>query len=116
MRAVNARIGGCLISLLAGYWIFAVPVTGWILLCAAFLSLFYVVIKPLAQLIILPLDMFLFGLGSLALDALLVMWAAAWTPGVALSYPQSLCIAAMIAACYLPYAHMRKRELSKGLM
>lgn len=57
-------------------------------LCAGLpLTVFYVLLRPVMQTIILPINALVWGLLTPLTDALLVWWASAWMPGF--SVPQT---------------------------
>lgn len=112
MNACIARILSCAAGLAAGCLLLDVNVSfGAGLLCLLLLSIFYILLKPLAQVLVLPVNLFLFGLAGLFADALLVWWASAWTPGLSLTYFESLLIAALNFVCFLPYDMKKRRRL-----
>ncbi len=90
-----ALTGGCLLFRME----FGVSVLGW----AALLAALYVLIKPLYSLIAASLDMFLFGLGTLCLDALMIRLAVPYP----FAYWQALAAAAVIALVFVPYTRAR---------
>ena len=115
MNAFFARMLSLAVALAAGLLILEkqLPFWAW-LACLAWLSLFYLVIKPIGQAMALPLNLALLNLPQFFVDALLVWWASAWTPQLALSYPESLLIAALATACFWPYDAARKRRLLRN--
>lgn len=112
MKYCLARLAGGCVGLAAVRLLFHLDFGVWAWLrCGALLCLLYLLVRPLMQLVILPFDLFLFGLVSLFADALLIRWAAAWTPGLSLSYPQALAAALVTGLCFWPYASARKNRL-----
>ena len=105
--AFFARWIGCMVSLCAGALIFPGSCdAGGVLL-----TLLYVFLKPLFQVIILPVNLFVAGLLTPVADGLLVWWTSAWIPGIALGYGQSVLIAVCISLCYLPYSYYKKHQV-----
>lgn len=76
----------------------------------AFLTLLYALIRPLLQTLLLPLNLILFGIFTPLTDALLVLWACAWTPGTSLGYWQAVCAALLVSLFWLPCARGKRRE------
>lgn len=98
-------IGGA-VSLAAGCLLFRMDF-GWSLLgWAALLAALYVLVKPLYSLLASPLDMFLSGLGTLCLDALMIRIAVPYP----FAYWQTLAIAAAVALCFVPYEMWREQH------
>ena len=74
------------------------------------LTVFYVLLRPVMQTIILPINALVWGLLTPLTDALLVWWASAWMPGFSVGYWQSVCIAICISLAYYPYSLYKKRQ------
>ncbi len=100
------RFVGCVIALAGGCWLFkiefGVSVLGW----AALLAALYVLVKPLYSLMAAPLDMFLFGVGTLCLDALMIVIAVPYP----FAYWQALAAAAVITLVFTPYEKARTAD------
>ena len=112
MNAFFARILSLAAALAAGLLLLGVPSMFWNgLICLAWLTLFYTIFKPVGQAIALPLNLILFNLPQLFVDALLVWWASAWTPMLSLTYLESLLIAALITVCFMPFDAAREKRL-----
>ena len=112
MKILFARISSLALALAACVLILGVPTDSLLyLICLAWLTLFYVLLKPLGQAITLPFNLFLFNLPQLFVDALLVWWAVAWTPGLSLTYLESLVVAVLAALFFSPFDVARIRRL-----
>lgn len=114
MKGLVVRYLGCMAALACCAVVFpgscalwAAPLGG---LVAAVL---YSLIRPLLQTLLLPLNLFLLGVLTPLTDALLVLWACAWTPGLSLGYWQAVCAALLISLFWLPYARAKKVALRK---
>ncbi|MCL1806940.1 MAG: phage holin family protein [Oscillospiraceae bacterium] len=103
IRLYITRYIGCLAALAAGCALFDQPLEPQVFAWAALLALLYAVVKPLYSLAVLPLDMLLFGLGTLCLDALMIRIAMPY----GFFYWQQLAIAALIMVCFIPYEMWR---------
>ncbi len=112
MNAFFARILSLAAALAAGLLLLGVPAMFWSgLICLAWTALFYLIFKPVGQAVALPLNLILFNLPQFFVDALLVWWASAWTPGLSLTYLEALLIAALATLCFLPFDAARKKRL-----
>ena len=104
-----ARLIGCFAALMAVGYIFPETVT---LMGAVWGSLllagFYTLLRPLSEAILLPLNLFLFGLATPFMDALFVLWAAAWINGLSMGYWQAFAAALLISVAFMPYAALRR--------
>lgn len=80
---------------------------------ALLLTLFYVLLRPLMQVLLLPANLLLLGLATPFGDALLVLWACAWSGGVLPSYWICLLCALFISLAYWPYTNYRGKRLLK---
>ncbi|MDR1669675.1 MAG: hypothetical protein LBR76_06935 [Oscillospiraceae bacterium] len=93
------RFAGCAFALTGGCWLFriefGVSALGW----AALLAALYVLVKPVYSLLAAPLDMFLFGAGTLCLDALMIVIAMPYP----FAYWQALAAAAVVTLAFTPY-------------
>ena len=99
MKLILNRIFGCTLGLLVGSFLFNFPLTlREIILSVLIMTLFYVFLRPLVNLVILPFNMLSVGIIGLLTDALYVLWATR-----DFGYLQSLLIAVVIAVCYWPY-------------
>ena len=97
MKACLIRIAACVIGILAGNVLFDMRLTFAAgCLMTLMLVIMYIVLRPLMQLIVLPFNLFLFGLLTVASDALFVLWASAWTPESSIAYWQAAVIAAVV--------------------
>ncbi len=115
MNAFIARIISLAAAIAAGLLILGVPAQFWNgCIFLAWLALFYLIFKPVGQAIALPLNLILFNLPQLFVDALIVWWASAWTPLLSLTYLESLLIAALAALCFMPYGALREKRLLAG--
>jgi uncharacterized membrane protein YvlD (DUF360 family) len=103
IRLFIVRYAGCAAALALGCLLFTNDLSAGVLGWAALLAGLYAVLKPLYSLIVLPLDMFLFGVGTLCLDALMIR--AAMPYGFA--YWQALAVAAAVALLFIPYEKWR---------
>ncbi len=115
MNAFFARIISLAAALAGGLLILGVPAMFWNgLIFLAWLSIFYLIFKPMGQAIALPFNLMLLNIPQFFVDALLVWWASAWTPGIALTYLEALLIAALATVCFLPYDAAREKRLLGG--
>ena len=103
LSGVGGLCVGCLLFGLPLSWDMALIGGGW-------LFVFYLCIRPLMQLIILPLNLLALGILTLVTDALLVLWAAAWTPHLQFTYGQAFLIAACIGLCRLLLEHPQRKH------
>lgn len=114
MRPLFARIVGLLAALLLIDLIFPDVANGTGLIWGALLlAVFYVILRPLLQVLILPLNIVMAGLLTPLSDALLVRWAAAWAPGLTLTFWQSLLAALLISLAYYPYVCWKQQRLRR---
>ena len=97
------RYIGCAAALLAGCALFEIPIEPALFAWAALLALLYAAVKPLYSLLAMPLDIFLSGLGTLCLDALMIRLALPYE----FSFLQALAIAAAVMVCFSPYERWR---------
>ncbi len=112
MNAFIARSLSLAAAIAAGLLILGVPAQFWAgCIFLAWLALFYLLFKPVGQAIALPLNLFLFNLPQFFVDALIVWWASAWTPGLTLTYLESLLVAALATVCFMPYDAAREKRL-----
>lgn len=93
---VNLAAGGSLLPALPG---------------ALLLTLFYVLLRPLMQALLLPANLLLLGLATPFADALLVLWACAWSGGALPGYWTCLLCALFISLAYWPYSSWRGKRL-----
>lgn len=115
MTSFLARVLSCCGAFAVCALLFPGTCTIWgVLAGGALLTVFYVFLRPVLQGLILPLNLFLAGLLTPLTDALLVLWACAWTGGTELSYWQSVCAALLAALFYLPYTRSKKAKLFQG--
>ncbi|MDR0292894.1 MAG: phage holin family protein [Oscillospiraceae bacterium] len=106
IKIAAARFIGCAGSLAAGCLLFGGRPGAALFAWAALLAALYVCVKPLYSLLALPLDMFLCGLGTLCLDALMIRLATPY----GFSFWQALAVAAAVAVCFAPYEAWRARN------
>lgn len=108
MRVLIFRLVGCAVGLWMGCLLFGMSyeIRG-MLIGIVLLTLLYTFLRPVISILIMPLNMFLFGALSLLIDALLVLWVS----DMAFAYWQALFVAAVIAVCFIPYSLIRKGEL-----
>jgi uncharacterized membrane protein YvlD (DUF360 family) len=97
------RYIGCAAALPAACALFGVPFGPEIFAWAALLAGLYAVVKPLYSLLVMPLDMLFFGIGTLCLDALMIRIAMPY----GFAYWQTLAVAAAAALCFAPYERLR---------
>jgi uncharacterized membrane protein YvlD (DUF360 family) len=98
-----ARYFGCLAALCASCLLFGFELGYSVIAWAALLAGLYFLVKPVYSLMILPLDLLLFGLGTLCLDALMIRIAMPYD----FSFWQALAAAAAVTLCFAPYERMR---------
>lgn len=110
--AFFARFFACLMALLLAAALFpeACLVSGAIW-GSMLLTVFYALLRPLMQAVILPFNIFLCGLLTPITDALLVLWASAWGTGLSFTYWQSVAVALLVSALYLPFSYWKQRSL-----
>ena len=105
-----ARLVGCFAALMAANLIF--PETAATIMDAAWGSLllaaFYTALRPLSEALLLLLNLFAFGLATPFMDALYVLWAAAWVKGLSINYWQAVVAALLISIMIMPYAALRR--------
>lgn len=78
---------------------------------ALLITVFYALLRPLADLIALPANLFLFGLAAPFTDALFVWWASAWIGGLSFTYMQGVAVALLVSAAFIPYSTWRQNRL-----
>jgi len=111
MKFYSVRFLSILLGLAIGAILLNINVTIPSGLWFAFLlTLMYVFIRPLMQVVILVFNVFVFGLLSIVTDALFVIWAAAWTPNLAFSYTQGLLLALLMSICFFPYVYFKAKN------
>ena len=84
-------------------WIIpGISVTGWLsaLIAAIIIALINAFIKPLIEMISLPINFLTFGLFSLVINALLLMLAGAITPGLSVEGFWSAFFGAILLAIF----------------
>ena len=84
MKGAMFRFCGCVAAMpIAAFFLPGVHTadarTAWI--AGAFLGFIYLVLRPIAKLILLPFTCFTFGILGFVVDVLLVRLAAQWMPG-----------------------------------
>ncbi|MDR1692285.1 MAG: phage holin family protein [Oscillospiraceae bacterium] len=100
--AVNRYVGSVLA--LAGVCLLFRIEFGWsLLLWAALLAALYLLVKPIYSLLAVPLDMFLFGFGTLCLDALMITLATPYP----FAFWQALAAAAIVTLVFSFYEKAR---------
>lgn len=110
MRIFLFRLFGCTAALLICCFIFRLPFELFSMsMSILLLTLFYMILRPVFSLLILPVNMFLFGAPGLFLDALFIRLIAGRLLG--LSYLHSFFAAAIIAVCFIPYGQIRRLKL-----
>ena len=110
MEAFLWRIISCAAGAATSLLILGMPAkVEWLFLISLYIFILYLVVRPLMLLIALPFNVFLFGVFTLFIDALLVWWAQAWTAGIEMGYLQSMLTATFIWVYYLPYSMRRRR-------
>ncbi len=87
MRGTLYRFAGSALSLPVAAWLLPGvhtqnAVTAW--LAGLILALIYLVIRPVAKLILTPFNCLTFGILGFVVDALFVLLAASWMPGFAI--------------------------------
>ena len=103
---------GCFVSLLAAGYVFLGELNLWPAFWGGLLlTVFYLLLRPIMQTLILPFNLFLLGLLTPVTDALFVLWAAS-SFGIGLHYWHSLLTALLISLCYLPVSIYKRRKLS----
>jgi uncharacterized membrane protein YvlD (DUF360 family) len=100
IRVYIHRYIGCSAALLI---IGAAPSLPAALAWAALLALLFTAVKPLYSLLVLPLDMLLYGLGTLCLDALMIIIVLPYD----MPYWHALAAAAIVRLCFVPYERAR---------
>lgn len=114
MTAVFARFAGCLFALSVAGLVFPGACTmGGVFWGSVLLTVFYVLLRPLMQVLILPFNLFTFGLLTPITDALFCLWASAWVGGLSLGYLQSVAAALLISLANIPYSAWKKRKLRR---
>jgi len=78
------RFCGCLLAMPIAAWLLpgvhtATPETAWI--AGGALGVLYLFVRPLARLLLTPLNCMTMGIVGFAVDALFVQLAASWLPG-----------------------------------
>lgn len=112
MTAFAARFAGCLGAFGICALVFPGSCTLWGVLWGGLaLALLYLLVRPLVQTVILPLNLLLLGVFTPLTDGLLVLWACAWTPGTELGYWQAVAAALLCSLFWLPYVGARRRKL-----
>lgn len=111
MRGILARLFGCWGAFLVCWLLFPGSCTLWgVFWGGLVLTALYVAVRPIIQTLLLPLNLFLLGVFTPLTDALLVLWACAWTPGTGLGWWQALAAALAVSVFWLPYTHSWRRE------
>ncbi len=114
MTGIIARLLGSWGALAVCALLFPGSCTLWGILWGGLaLTALYLLIRPLIQTLLLPLNLFLLGLLTPLTDALLVLWACAWTPGTELGYWQAVGAALLLSLFWLPYAKGKRNRLLK---
>ncbi len=108
--ALLVRAVGCVLAFLLCGWAFGGCSLEGALLGGAVLTLVYILVRPLLQALLLPLNLLLLGVLTPLTDALLVWWACAWTPGTDMGYWQAVCAALLCALLWLPYGAVKQRQ------
>ncbi|MDR0326325.1 MAG: phage holin family protein [Oscillospiraceae bacterium] len=106
IRLYITRYISCAAALAAGCWLSEIPLEPSLFGWAALLAALYAVVKPLYSLLAAPLDMLLFGLGTLCLDALMIWLAMPYE----FFYWQTLALAAAVMVCFIPYERWRAMQ------
>ncbi|MDL2217550.1 phage holin family protein [Christensenellaceae bacterium OttesenSCG-928-M15] len=105
---------GRLISLMLGLsiaaWLFRFA-PGAIVPAALVSLLFYVLIRPIFLAIALPFNMFLFGLVTLFVDALMVKWSLGFFSPIGMDYWACMLASVIIGICYAPFAYIKRRSV-----
>ncbi len=111
MKAFLARLAGCFCAFLLCGLLFPCSCSLWGALWAgAVLAVFYTLVRPMMQTLLLPLNLFFLGVFTPLTDALLVLWACAWTGGTELGYWQAVCCALLCSLLWLPYSAAKRRR------
>lgn len=106
-----ARVAGCVLAFFLCGWVFGRCSLIGALLGGAVLSLLYVFIRPITKAVALPVDLLLLGALTPVMDALLVLWACAWTPWTTMSFSGALCCGLLCGAFWLLYSCRKRRSL-----
>lgn len=110
MKSFLARLLGCWGAIGVCAILFPGSCTLWgILWSGLLLAALYLLVRPIFQTVILPFNLLLFGVLTPLTDALLALWACAWTPGTELTYWQAMCAALLCGLFWLPYSGMRRK-------
>lgn len=112
MKLLFIRFMGCTVALVLSALLFQGSCPLSVLWGSALLTIFYTLLRPLLQVLISPFNLFVLGLLTPLTDALLVKWAAAWTPGLSFTYWQAVAAALTISLAYYPYSVWKKRKLA----
>ncbi len=112
LAGVAARLAGCLGAFLLCRLLFpgSLSLRG-VLFGGLLLTVLYLLIRPVLQAVLLPLNLLFFGVFTPLADALLVLWACAWAPGAALSYWPAVCCALLCSLFWLPYGAAKRRSV-----
>lgn len=112
MNPAIMRIVSCVIALSATALIFPGSCNFWGLLWGTvMLTILYILLRPLIQLVCFPFNAVLLGLVTPFVDALLVRWTVAWVGGLQLTYWQCLVTALLIGVAYYPYSAWKQRRV-----
>lgn len=113
MRAAFNRFVGSAAALTVTSLLFTGRFSLWaILFGSVMLTLLYILIRPLMQVIIAPFNLFLFGVLTPLADALLVLWTSAWISGLSLRYWHCIVAALIISLVFCQYTAWKKEHVS----
>lgn len=114
MRAFLIRLAGCWGALAVFGLLFPGRGSlGGVLWGGALLAVLYVVIRPLLQTVLLPLNLLLFGIFTPLTDAWLVLWAWSWSGFAGFSYWAAVGCALLISLFWAPFARSRSTQWDK---
>ncbi len=110
-ESLLARAASCVLAFFLCGWVFGKCSLIGALLGGGVLSLLYIFIRPITKALALPVDLLLLGLLTPVMDALLVLWACAWTPWTSMSFSGALWCGLVSGAFWLLFSCRKRQSL-----